>query len=231
MRFEEPLVEGRLLQRYKRFLADVELDDGRVVTAHTANPGAMTGLCHPGRRVLLSHHPSPKRKLAHTWELVRLAGRWVGVNPLHSNRLVGEALRRGMLGLAPRSLRPEVRLADSRIDWLIELAEGRCWLEVKTATLVAGERALFPDAPTERGRRHLDRLRAAVEDGDRAAFCFVAQRSDVRAVAPAEAIDPAYAAALREAAGAGVELYAITCRVGPTGISPWAVVPVAASDT
>lgn len=220
MRFADELRGGRLLRRYKRFLADVALDDGHVITAHTPNPGAMTGLDRPGRRVLLSHHPGDKRKLSHSWELVRIAGRWVGVNPLHANRLVVEAIERGHLPElpSPATIRREVRFGDSRLDLLHEHAGRRIWIEVKTATWMDGRRALFPDAPTERGRRHLYALRDAIRAGDGAALCFVVQRSDAREVAPAEAIDPAYANALREVAQAGVAVYALGCRVGVRGI-------------
>ncbi len=216
VRFAGELKGGRLLRRYKRFLADVALDDGRLVTAHTANPGAMTGLVAPGRRVLLSEHPGGRRKLAFSWELVRIAGRWVGVNPLHANRLVSEAIARGRLaGLDPAArLRREVRFGDSRLDLLHEHRGRRTWIEVKTATLMDGRRALFPDAPTARGRRHLYALAEAVASGDAAALCFLVQRSDAREVAPAASIDPAYARALGEAAAAGVAIYALGCRVG-----------------
>ena len=225
MRFDTPLVVGRLLRRYKRFLADIALDDGRTITAHTANPGAMTGLDKPGRRVLLSHHPHKKRKLPFTWEMVRIGGRWVGVNPLHANKLVAEALPRIAALSSYDSLRNEVRCGDSRIDLMLESASERCWVELKTVTLMDGDRALFPDAPTDRGRRHLLTLQRAAKKKDRAVLCFIAQRSDVRSVAPADHVDPAYGATLRKVSG-DVEIMAYNCRVGPRLIAIHQRVPV-----
>ncbi|HHH27283.1 MAG TPA: DNA/RNA nuclease SfsA [Polyangiaceae bacterium] len=224
-----PLVRGRLVERYKRFLADVLLDDGSIVTAHTANPGRMTGLVEPGRRVVLSESDDPRRKLRFTWELLRLGPHWVGVNPMHSNALVEEAITRGVVPtLADHDeLRREVPCeghdASGRIDFQLRRGTRRTWVEVKTATLVEprveqgapGKVAQFPDAPSARGRRHLEILRDRARRGDRAVLCFVVQRSDVDEVTPADAIDPLYAQTLREAVHDGVEVLALGARVGP----------------
>jgi sugar fermentation stimulation protein A len=225
-----PLIKGRLLRRYKRFLADVVLDSGETVTAHTANPGAMRGLTLPDRVVYLSQHDNPKRKLKYSWELVRIGRHTVGVNPMHSNTLVAEALAQDHLEplRGYQSVRREVRYGSrgSRIDLLLEGTHGRCYLEVKTATYMQGHTALFPDAVTERGRKHLLELADVVAAGDRGVVCFVAQRCDVHEVAPADAIDPAYGRTLREVMARGVELYAYRSRVRVRSIQLSDRVPV-----
>lgn len=223
MMFDPPLLLGRLLRRYKRFLADVELADGRTVTAHCPNTGSMLGCDHPGSRVWLRDSGNQKRKYPFTWELVEaLPEVIVGINTSYPNRLVIEALERGLLPqlVAFPHVRREVRLGDSRIDLCLESDEGlRCWVEVKnvTAAVDAGV-ALFPDAVTARGSRHLDTLRAAVADGDRALMLYCVQRADVTEVRPADAIDPAYGTALRAAIDGGVEACALGADVSPTGI-------------
>lgn len=222
MRFDPPLVSGRLRLREKRFLAHVTLDDGREVIAHTNNSGAMTGCAVPGSRVWLSPADNPKRKLKWTWELVEVApGVITGVNTALPNALVADAVLDGTL--APFSgyagLRREVRYGDerSRIDVLLE-EPGRCWIEVKNVTLVRSRRALFPDAVTVRGRKHLRELAAQVAQGDRAALMWVVQRGEVDGVAPADDIDPAYGEELRRAAAAGVEIHAWQADVSPEGV-------------
>jgi sugar fermentation stimulation protein A len=229
MRFASELVEGRLLRRYKRFLADVRLKDGREVTAHTANPGTMMGLTEAGRTVFLQWHDNPKRKLPYSWELLRIGRYLVGVNPMLANRLVEEAITDGIIeplaGYA--SLRREVRYGTrgSRVDLMLEGGRPtrghptrRCYVEVKNATLLVDGTALFPDAVTERGRKHLLELGDAVRDGHRAVLCFTVQRGDALRVAPADAIDPAYGAALRRAAECGVEILAYRAEVRRRGI-------------
>ncbi len=213
MQFPEPLIAGRLIRRYQRFLADVELADGRVVTAHTPNTGAMTGCADPGARVWLRDTGNPARKYPLSWELVESAnGTLVGINTLLANRLAAEAISAGVI--APlcgyRSLRGEVRYGDSRIDLLLAQGTHRdCYVEVKNVTLVDEQGcARFPDAVTVRGVRHLRALQEVVAAGFRAAMLFCVQRGDAHAVAPADYIDPAYGDALREAAAGGVELLA-----------------------
>lgn len=210
-----PLVRGRLVRRYKRFLADVELEGGEVVTAHTANPGRMIGLTEPGRTVYLSESDNPKRKLRYTWELLRIGPRLVGINPAKANPLVAEALAEGLLSevAAYDTVRPEVRYGErgSRVDFLLsdsaeELPD--CYLEVKNVTLYEEEGALFPDAVTERGRKHLLELRDMAAAGHRSVLCFLVQRPEPTYVGPARRIDPAYAETLDEVAAAGVELIA-----------------------
>ena len=226
MRFVSPLVAGRLVRRYKRFLADVVLEDGTEVTAHTANPGRMLGLTEPGRRVFLSRSNNPSRKLPYTWEVLELEAGRVGVNPMLANELVAEALSEARIAEASgyARTRREVRYGSrrSRIDFLLEAdptpeePHGRppCYLEVKNVTLLAGGGAQFPDAVTERGRKHLLELQDQVQAGARALVLFVVQRPEPTWVGPAEHIDPRYAEALRAAVDAGVELCAYRAEVG-----------------
>lgn len=215
MRFESALIQGRLVRRYKRFLADVALDDGAVVVAHCPNPGAMRTCMAPDARVWLSRQDAPHRKLAYTWELSEVDGALVCVNTGRANPVVAEALAGGVIHeLCPHDeVRAEVRYGSrSRIDFLLTAGGRRCYLEVKNVTMRAGPGlGAFPDAVTARGTRHLEELMAMVAGGHRAAMLFCCSRSDIRAVRPADEIDPVYGQALRRAAAAGVELLAYRC--------------------
>lgn len=223
MNFAEPLVPGRLLRRYKRFLADVELEDGTCITAHTANTGAMTGCCAPGSRVWLSVSPNPARRYRHTWELVEVApGSLVGINTARATELVREAIAAGRVpGLdGYAALRSEVRSGDSRIDLLLTGHDRLpdCFVEVKSVTLAEGGIGYFPDAVSARATRHLERLAALAADGIRAVIFFCVQRGDTREVRPADHVDPVYGAALRSAIRAGVEAVAFGARVTPEAL-------------
>ena len=226
-----PLTEGRLIRRYQRFLADVELDDGRVVTAHCPNTGSMQGCKTPGSRVWLSASDNPRRKLAWTWELVETGladgaardGVLVGLHTGRSNGLVREAIEAGRLAelAGYGSIRPEVKYgAGSRIDFLLEGGGlPPCYVEVKNVTAaVAGGTGFFPDAVTERGSRHLQEMMQVRARGARALLVFCVQREDVERVAPADHIDPVYGRTLRQALAAGVEVVALGARVSPAGI-------------
>jgi sugar fermentation stimulation protein A len=214
----QTLIPGRLLRRYKRFLADVELPDGTMVTAHCPNSGSMMGCAAPGSQVLLSSSDNPARKLPYTWELVLADGCWVGINTGLPNRLVREGIEQGIVTELQGygRIRSEVCYGAerSRIDLLLE-EPGLCYVEVKNVTLVQDGVARFPDAATERGQKHLRELMAMVDSGARSVNFFVVQRADARAVAPADAIDPVYGRLLRRAAAAGVELLAYQARVTP----------------
>ncbi len=203
---------GTLLRRYKRFLADVELDSGVQVTAHCPNSGSMTGCSEPGRPVYLSHHDNPKRKLKYTWELIDMPESLVGVNTLVPNRLVAAAIRAGDVPSLDRyeTLQPEVKAGqNSRLDLLLSNNKtDRCYVEIKNCTLVTEGMALFPDAVTVRGRQHLVELQKLVEKGDRCVMFFLVQRMDAKRFAPADHIDPAYGRELRKAADNGVEMLA-----------------------
>lgn len=224
MRFPSPLARGVLLQRYKRFFADVALDDGRSVTAHVPNPGAMLGLKAPGQAVWLSASDDPKRKLKHTLELVEADGAPVGVNTLNPNRLAEEAIRVGAIAELKGydRLRREVPYeGDSRIDVLLE-ADGRppCWVEVKNCHFRREPGlAEFPDCVTVRGVKQLKALERRVAAGDRAVMLFVVQRSDCDRFDTADDVDPTYGPALREAAANGVEVLVYACSLSPEEIT------------
>ncbi|WP_186386397.1 MULTISPECIES: DNA/RNA nuclease SfsA [unclassified Stappia] len=223
MRFSSPLVSGRLVKRYKRFLADVILDSGEAVTAHCANPGSMLGLREPGARVFLSLSDNPARKLKYSWEIVEADGALVGINTAHPNGLVEEALTARLIPeLAGFSgLRREVKYGrNSRIDILLEGSDGRpVYVEVKNVHLMrqAGL-AEFPDSVTARGAKHLVEMGDMVAEGARAAMVYLVQRPDCDRLSFAADIDPAYAAAFVAAKARGVEAYAIGCRVTPEEI-------------
>lgn len=229
MNLPHPLIAGQLLRRYKRFLADVELADGTVVTVHCPNSGSMMGCAVPGSQVFLSRSGNPARKLPFTWELVEADGCWVGINTALPNRLAREGIERGIVTELQGygRIRPEVCYGAerSRIDLLLE-DPGRCYVEVKNVTLVEDGVARFPDAVTARGQKHLRELMAMVESGARAVNLFVVQRADARAVAPADAIDPDYGRLLRQAAKTGVELLAYQAKVSPTEIILCRALPV-----
>jgi sugar fermentation stimulation protein A len=215
MNFPQPLERGRLVQRYKRFFADVLLDDGREITAHCPNPGAMLGLNTPGLPAWLSRSDAPTRKLPHTLELVEADGGLVGINTMHPNRLAAEALAANAIPelTGYHSHRREVRYGEaSRVDFLLEGPAGRCWLEVKNCHLMRGGRlAEFPDCVAARSLKHLKELTQMVRLGDRAVMLFVIQRTDCDAFSAAADLDPAYAAGLTAAAAAGVEVLCYDC--------------------
>lgn len=225
MRFDPPLVAARLLGRRQRFLADVEFADGSRATAHCPNTGALLGCQAPGARVYLSRSDRPGRRYPLTWELVEVAGGvLVGINTARTNRLVAEALAAGRIAeLGPvTGVTPEVPVPDGhgRLDF--RLARGRrrpYYLEVKNVTAaVTGSVAQFPDAVSERATRHVTTLAALRRRGFGAGLLFCVQRSDVRTVVPADGIDPAYGAALRAAAAAGVDVLAWGASVTPGAI-------------
>jgi sugar fermentation stimulation protein A len=222
MRFDQPLLAGRLIRRYQRFLADVELADGEPITVHCPNSGSMLGCREPGSPVLLARAANPRRKYPYTWELVQSHGIWVGINTARTNALVREALAAGVIKELPppAAIRAEVRVSPrSRLDFLLAYGPGRqTYLEVKNCTLVADGVALFPDAVTSRGTRHLEELLALRRAGHGAAVLFCVQRGDARSFAPAAAIDPAYAAALGRAAAGGVLVLAYRATPTPAGI-------------
>ena len=228
MRFKSPLVPGVLIRRYKRFLADIRLADGRLVTAHCPNSGSMKGCDLPGREVLLSTTENPRRKTRYTWELIRLPSTWVGINTLTANRLVAEAAHRKIIPeLEPfDKLFSEVALENSRIDFCLVQDDMSLFVEVKNVTLVEDGTALFPDAPTARGRKHLQTLITAINRGHRTAMFYVVQREDAECFAPASDIDLAYAQALHLARQAGMQIIAYSAKVGPEEIYLGSPLPV-----
>jgi sugar fermentation stimulation protein A len=227
---------GRLVRRYKRFLADVARPDGEVVTVHCPNPGSMLGLQTPGSAVRCTTSDNPKRKLRHTLEMIRVGRIWVGLHTLRANQLAARALAFGAVeGLGGyREVRSEVKVGGgSRLDFALsgnERDSRLAYVEVKSVTMRgqgdARNRGLFPDAVTERGRRHMQTLERLRREGARAAVLFVVQRADCSEVRPADDIDPAYGEALRQAAQAGVEVLALRARVTARRIEMERMLPV-----
>ncbi len=238
MLLPQPLAHGRLAARYKRFFADVVLDDGRAVTAHCPNPGAMLGLNAPGLGVWVSPAAGAKRKLAWTLQLVEADGALVGINTLLPNALTAEALAADAIPeLTGYTVhRREVRFGEaSRVDFLLTHPDRPpCWLEVKNCHLRReGSLAEFPDCVAARSARHLRELTARVAAGDRAVQLFIIQRTDCDRFAACADLDPAYAAGLSAAAGAGVEVLCYGCDIGVGEIRiarrlPWVHAPAAA---
>ncbi len=231
MRFPAPLTEARLIRRYKRFLADVEMADGDVVTVHCANPGAMLGLDAPGARVFLSKSTNPKRKLAWSWELVEADGTLVGINTAHPNHLVAEAIRDGTIAelAGYADLRREVRYGrNSRIDILLT-DDGRpdAYVEVKNVHLLRRPGlAEFPDCVTARGAKHLAELSDMVAAGHRAVMVYLVQRGDGDAFSLARDLDPGYALAFDRAREAGVEAIAYVCSLTVDEIAVARAIPI-----
>jgi sugar fermentation stimulation protein A len=223
MNFQSTLVRGRLIQRYKRFLADIELDDGQIITAHCPNPGAMIGLNMPGLTCWLSKSPDPKRKLAYTLELVEVENylgisTTVGLNTMHPNRLVAEALEAGAIPelTGYETIRREVKYGEaSRVDFLLTSPDRpACWLEIKNCHLSRGDGlAEFPDCVAARSSRHLRELAAMAKAGDRAVVLFVVQRMDCDRFQACAELDPVFARTLGEVAEAGVEVLIYACEV------------------
>ncbi len=237
MRFETPLVAGRLVQRYKRFLADVTLDDGTAVTATCPNTGSMMGLVAPGSRVWLSISDSPTRKYRHTWELVEAdLGRspsLVGINTNHPNKLVAEAIGAGRIAALNgyASLRREVKYGkNSRIDILLEdAAKPACYVEIKNVHMMRRHGlAEFPDSVTERGAKHLAEMSDMVAEGKRAVMVYLIQRADATRLSLARDVDAGYGRAFDAAIAAGVEVIAVRCRLSPEAIEVDKLVPIKA---
>lgn len=232
MQFQCPLTVGVLRRRYQRFLADIVLEDGTEITAHCPNTGSMLGCDQPGLRVWLSRSDNPKRKYPWTWELVEARpGVLVGIHTGRTNTLAREAVELGMLPElgSVQSLRPEVRFGQerSRVDFVAECTSGRWYLEVKNVTAAVEDGvALFPDAVSARGSRHLRELMGMVAQGHQAAVLFCAQRGDVNQVRPADAIDPLYGETLRQALAQGVRAFALGAELSAAAISLTRRLPV-----
>lgn len=218
MHFPSTLLKGKLIKRYKRFLCDIELDDGQLVTAHVANSGSMMGLKEPGLTVWLSPANNPKRKLRYSWELVEVDHGLVGINTFLPNGIVAEAISaskiRSLVGYD--SLRREVKYGEnSRIDILLsESNKPDCYVEVKNVTLKRDKKyAEFPDAVTSRGTKHLRELGNMVKEGHRAVMFYLIQRQDCKGFALARDIDPEYAEAFNIARKMGVEIFCYDCHI------------------
>ena len=217
MRFDSPLQRAVLLRRYKRFLADVRLADGTELTVHCANPGSMKGLVVEGGECWIRDSKNPKRKLRYSLELVDVATSLVAVNTGVTNRLVSEAILAGAIAeIEPHGeLKAEVKTGQSRLDFCLEQPDRPTWIEVKQVTLAEPPTCMFPDARTERGRKHLAELEALRAAGARCVMLYVVTRSDCRVFRPADDIDPDYGQALRRATKRGVEPLVYACHVSP----------------
>ena len=232
MRFQTPLVPARLIRRYKRFLSDMELEDGTEVTAHCANPGSMLGLKEPGMRCWLEPNDDPKKKLNFGWRLTELpGGHWAGIDTSLPNRVVKEALTARLVPelAAYGFVRPEVKYGQkSRVDFLLsEPGLPDAYVEVKNVHFRrTGDWAEFPDSPTARGARHLDELAAMVARGHRAVMLYLIQRTDCTRFRVAGDYDPTYAAAFARARDAGVEAIAYDCAISTQEITLRNPIPV-----
>lgn len=220
--FAEPLVPGRLIRRYKRFLADVRLESGEKVTAHCPNSGSMLGCLGDDAPVYLSRADNPARRTPFTWEMIYLNGGWIGINTLLPNRLAEACAQARAIKLfaGARSVRREVVVGPhTRLDMVVERKKGPLYVEVKNVTLVQKGVARFPDAVTTRGAKHFQTLMELKRQGADAAMFYLVQRSDARAMGPAFEIDPTYAQLFHQAKEAGVELVAVEALVTPQEIS------------
>ncbi|MCP4270855.1 MAG: DNA/RNA nuclease SfsA [Gammaproteobacteria bacterium] len=234
MKFEFPLQNGILIKRYKRFLADIETDNG-IITLHCPNTGSMKGCAEPGSKVWYWDSQNPKRKYPHTWEfLENFQGHLIGINTNRANHLVKEAIVAGLLSnLEYDTIKSEVSYGKekSRIDLLLEKGVNKTWIEVKNVTLLEmdnnnGAQGYFPDAVTSRGSKHLRELMAQVEQGDRAVLVFCVQHTGIETVRPATHIDPIYAKTLKQAADAGVEIIAAKTMISEKEIKIIGQLPV-----
>jgi sugar fermentation stimulation protein A len=226
MKFSDPLVPGRLIKRYKRFLVDIELESGKVVVAHCANPGSMMNLLQPDAEVWLSLASNPNRKLKYTWEMIRYEDTLIGLNTSLPNKIVEDAIQQDLVVEFTEydSLKREVKYGEnSRIDILLQSSNlPDCYLEVKSVTLKRPENgnnlAEFPDSVTVRGTKHLHELSGQVANGNRAAMFYLVQREDCGRLSIAGDIDPNYANAFIAARKAGVEMLCYGCSISPEAI-------------
>ncbi len=227
MNFKQPLTGGTLIKRYKRFLADIMLNSGEIVTAHCTNSGSMLSCIEEGAAVYLSPAPNPNRKTKFTWEMIRLNGSWVGVNTSNPNQFIYEFLLNGSipsLGKWEKVVR-EVKFGESRLDLYAERGDEKCYIEVKNVTLKDEIYARFPDAVTLRGQKHLRELIKIRKLGFRSVILFAIQRTDVEIFAPAWDIDSEYGKLLVEALNSGVEIIPLQVIVTPEGINPFKELP------
>ncbi len=221
MKFSPSLLRGTLIKRYKRFFADVELEDGTIVTAHCPNTGAMSGCAEPGYTVFLSESTNPKRKLKYTWELAQsFDGHFIGINTHNANKLVAEALDNKVLKEFSDITRWKAEVtpptANSRFDFALERENAQHqgiieYMEVKSVTLAENSKGFFPDAVTQRGAKHCLELARLAESGIKTSLLFCVQHTAIESVQVAEYIDPTYAESVKKAADAGVSLLAASC--------------------
>ncbi len=229
MQFKQELQPGILIRRYKRFLADIELSDEKVLTVHCPNTGSMLGCSKPGSPVMISRSDNPARKYPHTLEMVQSGSAWVGVNTSLTNKLVREALEKNivkeleMLDVISQEVKTS---ANTRLDFLLERKGTQIYMEVKNCSLAEHRIAMFPDAITARGTKHLHELAALKKQGHGAAVFFCVQREDADYFKPAHHIDPTYGEVLADVASKGVMVLAYRAVVSPRGIAIARKLPV-----
>jgi sugar fermentation stimulation protein A len=221
MHFDPPLIHGKLIKRYKRFLADIQLDDGEEITVHCPNTGTMLSCSTPGSAVYISLSDNPKRKYPHTLEMVQDNNTWVGVNTSRTNKLVIEAIKKGQIPefTDMDNIKAEVKTSKhSRLDLLVSQGEQNTYVEIKNCSLAIDGCAMFPDAVTTRGTKHLNELIRLKKEGFDSCIFFLVQRMDADRFAPALQIDPVYAGTIKQAATAGVQILVYQAEVNPRGI-------------
>ena len=221
MKFTSKLVQGKLIKRYKRFLADVELENGSVITAHCTNSGSMKSCLEEGAPVFLSPVNDPKRKTKFTWEMIYINNGWVGINTMIPNKLAFEAIQNGEIDKLKNytNVKREVKFGDSRFDIYAENDQEKCFIEVKNVTMKDGSFARFPDAVTSRGKKHLETLMKVKQQEIRAVMLYIIQRTDVEIFGPAWDIDPEYSETLVKAYENGVEIIPMIADVSPDEIN------------
>jgi sugar fermentation stimulation protein A len=217
VKFETPLIKGKLIKRYKRFLADVELENGKIIIAHCTNSGSMLSCLEEGADVYLSPVSSPTRKTKFTWEMININHQWIGINTNIPNLLVYNSILAGDIEKVGKYkiLKREVTFSDSRFDIYGENENEKCFIEVKNVSMKDGKFARFPDAITKRGTKHLKTLMEVKKQNMRAIMIYIIQRMDVEIFAPAVEIDPEYTKTLKKAFSAGVEIIPLQAKVTP----------------
>ena len=229
MQFKQELQRGVLVRRYKRFLADIELGNGEILTVHCPNSGSMLGCSEPGSPVMISRSDNPSRKYPHTLEMVQADSVWVGVNTSLTNKLVREALENGTIKEfgSLEAISQEIKTSDNtRLDFLLEQQGRKIFMEAKNCSLAENRAAMFPDAITVRGTKHLQELASLKRQGNMAAVFFCVQRGDTDYFRPAHHIDPVYAETLAKVAAEGVMVLAYRAAVSPKGITIARKLPV-----
>ncbi len=213
---------GTLIKRYKRFLADIHQEDGKIITVHCPNSGSMTGCSTPGAEVIISHSNNPKRKYAWTLEMVKENNTWIGINTMRTNKIIKEALENKTINDFGNiiSIKPEIKVsAKSRLDFCLQTEAGQVYIEVKNCSLAQNNTAMFPDAVTSRGTKHLEELLRLYKNNHRAALIFCVQRTDCTSFKPAAEIDPIYAKTLKKVWQHGVEVLVYQAQVTPEEIN------------
>jgi sugar fermentation stimulation protein A len=228
MKFKSALIKGKFIRRYKRFMADIQLMDGTVIVAHTANSGSMKTCLEEGAEVYLTYDPNPNRKTHYTWEMIKIGGGWVGINTSWPNLIAYEAIANNQIDELSGygHVEREVKFGDSRFDIFCSNSSEKCFVEVKNVTLKEGNLALFPDAITSRGLKHLNTLCQVKKEGYRAVMLYVVQRVDVEVFTVADKIDPEYAKGLKNAMKCGVEVLVYQVKVSPEEIEIFKKLPI-----